>query len=81
MEFKVSTTVTSYKEVMAIVQALAGVVNNINVTDCEGKEDEDNNGDNNEIQQADHQDSRRNEVGRHLPCRVWRLRYLVRVCL
>lgn len=41
MEFKVSTTVTSYKEVMAIVQALAGVVNNINVTDCEGKEDED----------------------------------------
>ena len=26
---------------MAIVQALAGVVNNINVTDCEGEEDED----------------------------------------
>ena len=41
MKFKVSTTVTSYKEVMAIVQALAGVVNNIDVTDCEGKEDED----------------------------------------
>ncbi len=41
MEFKVSTTVTSYKEVMAIVQSLAGIVNNINVTDCEGKEDED----------------------------------------
>ena len=41
MEFKVSTTVTSYKEVMAIVQALVGIVNNINVTDCEGKEGED----------------------------------------
>lgn len=41
MKFKVSTTVTSYKEVMAIVQALAGIVNNINVTDCEGEEDED----------------------------------------
>lgn len=47
MKFKVSTTVATYKEVMAIVQALAGVVNNINVTDCEGKEDEENNGDNN----------------------------------
>ena len=41
MEFKVSTTVTSYKEVMAIFQTLAGVVNNINVTDCEGEENED----------------------------------------
>lgn len=47
MKFKVSTTVTSYKEVMAIVQALVGIVNNINVTDCESEEDEDNNGDNN----------------------------------
>lgn len=44
MKFKVSTTVATYEEVMAIVQALAGIVNNINVTDCEG---EDNNGDNN----------------------------------
>lgn len=26
---------------MAIVQALAGIVSNINVTDCEGEEDED----------------------------------------
>ena len=33
MKFKISTTVASYKEV--------GVVNNINVTDCEGEEDED----------------------------------------
>ena len=41
MKFKVSTTVTSYKEVMAIVQALDGVVKKINVTDCEGEEDED----------------------------------------
>lgn len=67
MKFKVSTTVTSYKEVMAIVQALAGVVNNINVTDCEGEEDEDNNGDNNQIQQANYQNCRRNEARRHLP--------------
>lgn len=44
MKFKVSTTVATYDEVMAIVQALVGIVNNINVTDCEG---EDNNGDNN----------------------------------
>ena len=41
MKFKVSTTVTSYKEVMAFVQALACVVNIINVRDCEGEEDED----------------------------------------
>lgn len=47
MKFKISTTVASYEEVMAIAQALVGVVNNINVTDCEGEEDEDNNGDNN----------------------------------
>ena len=39
MKFKVSTTVATYEEV--IVQALAGIVNNINVTDCEGEEDED----------------------------------------
>lgn len=44
MKFTVSTTVAISEEVMAIVQALAGIVNNINVTDCE---DEDNNGDNN----------------------------------
>ena len=42
MKFKVSTTVATYEEVMAIVQALAGIVNNINVTDCEGEEDEEN---------------------------------------
>ncbi len=41
MKFKISTTVASYKEVIAIAQALVGVVNNINVTDCEGEEDED----------------------------------------
>ncbi len=41
MKFKISTTVASYEEVMAIAQALVGVVNNINVTDCEGEEDED----------------------------------------
>lgn len=41
MKFKVSTTVTTYEEVMNIICALAGFVNNINVTDCEGEEDED----------------------------------------
>lgn len=41
MKFKVSTTVTTYEEVMKITCALVGVVNNINVTDCEGEEDED----------------------------------------
>lgn len=41
MKFKVSTTVTTYEEVMKITCALAGIVNNINVTDCEGEEDED----------------------------------------
>lgn len=45
MKFKVSTTVATYEEVLAIVQTLAGIVNNINVTDCEGEEDEDDNGD------------------------------------
>lgn len=44
MEFNVSAKVATYEEVAAIVQALVGIVNNINVTDCEG---EDNNGDNN----------------------------------
>ena len=41
MKFKVSTTVTSYKEVMAIAQALVGIVHDIEVTDCEDEEDED----------------------------------------
>ena len=42
MKFTVSTTVVTYEEVAAIVQALAGIVNNINVTDSEGEEDEEN---------------------------------------
>ncbi len=42
MKFKVSTTVATFEEVMPIVQALAGIVNNIKVTDCEGEEDEEN---------------------------------------
>ena len=41
MKFIVTAIVESYTEVMAIAQALAGIVNNINVTDCEGEEDED----------------------------------------
>lgn len=41
MKFKVSTTVATCEEVMAIVQALFGIVNNIDVTDCESEEDED----------------------------------------
>ena len=41
MKFKVSTTVATYEEVMNITCALAGIVNNIKVTDCEGEEDED----------------------------------------
>ncbi len=40
MEFKVSTTVATYEEVAAIVQALVGIVNNINVTDCEDDDDQ-----------------------------------------
>lgn len=47
MKFKVSAAVATYEEVAAIAQALVGIVNNINITDCEGEEDEDNNGDNN----------------------------------
>lgn len=45
MKFKVSTTVTTYEEVMKIICALTSVVNNINVTYCEGEEDEDNDDD------------------------------------
>lgn len=41
MAFKVSTTVTTYEEVVNITCALAGIVHNIEVTDCEGEEDED----------------------------------------
>lgn len=41
MEFNVSAKVATYEEVAAIVQALVGIVNNINVTDCEGEEDDD----------------------------------------
>lgn len=41
MKFRVTAIVESYTEVMTIAQALAGVVNNINVTDCEGEEGED----------------------------------------
>lgn len=47
MKFKVSATVTTYEEVMKITCALAGIVNNINITDCEGEEDEDDNGEDN----------------------------------
>lgn len=47
MKFNVSATVSSYIEVMKITYALAGIVNNINVTDCECEEDEDDNGDDN----------------------------------
>lgn len=41
MKFKVSTTVTSYDDVIKITYALAGIVHDIEVTDCEGEEDED----------------------------------------
>lgn len=41
MEFKVSAKVATYEEVAAIVQALVGIVKNINVTDCEGEEEDD----------------------------------------
>lgn len=37
MKYKVTATFDAINEAMA----LAGVVNNINVTDCEGEEDED----------------------------------------
>ena len=41
MKFKVSAAVATYEEVMAIAQALVGIVNNINVTDCEDDEKDD----------------------------------------
>lgn len=41
MKYKVTATFDAINEAMALVNALAGVVNNINVTDCEGEEDED----------------------------------------
>lgn len=43
MKFKVSTTVTSYKEVMAIAQALVGIVDELKIVaeGEEGEEDED----------------------------------------
>lgn len=40
MKFKVSTTVTSYKEVMAIAQALVGIVDELKIV-AEDEEDED----------------------------------------
>lgn len=43
MKFKVSTTVATYEEVMAIAQALVGIVDELKIV----AEDEDNNGDNN----------------------------------
>lgn len=49
MKFKVSTTVTSYEEVVNITCALAGIVNNINVTDCEGEEGEEDEDDDDQI--------------------------------
>mgnify|MGYP006877569882 CR=1 FL=1 len=40
MKFKVSTTVTSYDDVMKITYALASIVHDIEVTDCEDEDDE-----------------------------------------
>lgn len=40
MKFKVSTTVTSYKEVMAIVQALAGIVDELKIIAEDEEEDD-----------------------------------------
>lgn len=40
MKFKVSTTVASYKEVMAIAQALVGIVDELKIV-AEDEEDED----------------------------------------
>jgi len=40
MKFKVSTTVATYEEVMAIVQALVGIVDELKIV-AEGEEDED----------------------------------------
>lgn len=46
MKLKVSTTVATYEEVMAIAQALVGIVDELKIV-AEDEEDEDNNGDNN----------------------------------
>lgn len=40
MKFKVSTTVATYEEVMAIAQALVGIVDELKIV-AEGEEDED----------------------------------------
>ena len=40
MKFKVSTTVATYEEVMAIVQALVGIIDELKIV-AEGEEDED----------------------------------------
>ena len=40
MKFKVSTTVTSYKEAMALVNALVGVVDEVEMIDEEDEEDD-----------------------------------------
>lgn len=40
MKFKVSTTVTSYKEVMAIVQALVGIVDELKIIAEDEEEDD-----------------------------------------
>ena len=40
MKFKVSTTVATYEEVMAIAQALAGIVDELKIV-VEGKEEDD----------------------------------------
>lgn len=39
MKFKVSTTVATYEEVMAIAQALVGIVDELKIV-AEGEEDE-----------------------------------------
>lgn len=39
MKFKVSTTAATYKEVMAIAQALVGIVDELKIV-AEGEEDE-----------------------------------------
>lgn len=40
MKFKVSTTVATYEEVMAIAQALVGIIDELKIV-AEGEEDED----------------------------------------
>ncbi len=40
MKFKVSATVATYEEVMAIAQALVGIVDEVKIV-AEGEEDED----------------------------------------